>query len=113
MGVHDFSVTVAGATADDAFAAAVWDAQCVYGDDGFTGSIAEKTTFELFEALPPTVTADQVAYAMAGEETDVLTAWFGPVVGARLLQVFGDDSDAAVCLPDRPGSWLFCGLAST
>lgn len=49
MGAKNFIVTSKGATAHDAFRAAVESAQYDYGHAGYTGTIAEKKIFTMVD----------------------------------------------------------------
>lgn len=49
MGSTEFFQTARGKTAEEAFWAAVGDAQYDHGHSGYTGTIAEKTGFEMVE----------------------------------------------------------------
>jgi len=52
MGAMDFSVGATGSTPEEAFRSAVEEALYRYGHDGYTGSIAEKSSFEMVRAEP-------------------------------------------------------------
>ena len=58
MGADNFKTTAVAPTARKAFALAVKEAQYEYGHGGYTGSIAEKDSFVLFQ-LPPRMTASK------------------------------------------------------
>jgi len=47
MGAQEFFTVAAGNTAREAFKKAVEDAQYLHGHGGYTGTIAEKTSFKL------------------------------------------------------------------
>jgi len=58
MGAQEFCVTATGKTAQDAFNNAVTDAQWEYGHGGYTGTIAEKSSFVMVK-LPEGKEADE------------------------------------------------------
>ncbi len=101
MGASVFSTRAAGKTASDAFKAAVDAAYYDYGHAGYTGSIAEKSSFTMI-ALP------------AGKE---LGAFVNELIDANDSRI--DDKwgpAGCICLgknPDGTSTFLFFGWASS
>jgi hypothetical protein len=103
MGACDFTSHATGATADEAFDKAHSAAQYDSGHGGYTGTIAEKSGFVMFN-LPEGVTTNEQIEKWIGDAYDDE----GP-----LGEIYSDKwgPAAAVKLPD--GSFLFFGLASS
>lgn len=95
MGSTTFEVIVKGDTAEDAFAKSREIALMEYGNRGYTGTIAEKTSFLLIEA-PEGVSADDYA--------DELIERCDPRID--------DKWGTAGCIQIKPGEFLFFGWAS-
>lgn len=64
MGACEFLNLSHGKTADEAFGRAVESARWEYGHGGYTGTIAEKYEFALYD-LPPRVMAEKVVAALS------------------------------------------------
>lgn len=119
MGATEFSISQsASQSIEEAFRAAVRQAQYEYGHGGYTGTIAEKESYVLFAAgrdfgqLPfDTVYGALGGYAAA--QTAFLEAH--PDLGSALRE-------AQACFDDKWGpavafrfsdEWVFCGKASS
>lgn len=61
MGAEQFDIVVSGATAEEAFNAAVKQAQYDYGHAGYTGTIAEKQSFVIVGKVPTLHEAEAMA----------------------------------------------------
>ena len=90
MSATEFWEEATGATAQEAFDAAVAQAKYDYGHRGYTGTIAEKTEFVIVEA-----------------EEDI---------GAQVERMINDDEvtkwGPAGCIQIGDNEWLFFGWAS-
>lgn len=63
MGATTFGCTMRGSSAKDAFSAAREDAQWKHGNEGYTGTVAEKSKFTMItppEGMDPFQYADQL-----------------------------------------------------
>jgi hypothetical protein len=95
MGAEYFSEVVEGNTAKEAFNNAVEEAQFEYGHGGYSGTIAEKTSF--------TMARDSV---MDQEDAEI--------IAERLSETkYSDKWGPAGCIPLKDGKWLFFGWASS
>jgi len=90
MGATDFSTKSSGATAREAFKLARDDAAYEHGHGGYSGTIAEKSGFEMIAALEGETIRETVDRLIEGNDK------FGP----------------AYCLDMGDGEFLFFGLAS-
>ena len=126
MGADSFYHTARGATAKEAFAKARADAQFQHGHGGYTGTIAEKTTFEVIEVPADFVPPDRTRY-------DAVTRTRVPVVYDPADDPLGDTRRTAYAehlmqaedprIDDKWGpagaillkedNWLFFGYASS
>lgn len=96
MGACDFICRARGKTAQEAFDAAVRDAEWEHGHGGYTGTIAEKDEFVMIP-LPKDV--DPIDYA-----SDLITK-----CDPRICDKWGP----AGCFDLGNGEFLFFGLASS
>lgn len=96
MGACDFRVVVRAKTAKAAFTTAVEEARYESGHSGYTGTIAEKSSFTLIavpEGMDPRDFADKL---MCDSDPRIDDKW-GP----------------AGCVALGAGEWLFFGYASS
>ncbi len=97
MGGTTFMIRVKGKSADAAFRAAVKDAQHEHGHGGYTGTIAEKSSFVTFVGpVDKSVTPEAYAGAMLDDENSQVYDKWGP----------------AGCIKVAEGEYLFFGWAS-
>lgn len=96
MGACDFYQNAKGKTAQEAFLNAVYDARYEYGHGGYTGTIAEKTSFKM-EKLPEGVDPMDHAYACMSDDNHFCQDKWGP----------------AACIDLGNGEFLFFGSASS
>ena len=95
-GGTDFATFSQGSSAQEAFNNARAEAKQMYGDDGYTGSIAEKDSFEMASRTPMT------------EEEAKKFIWGGDGFGK-----FDDKWGPAGCIELDTGGFVFFGIAST
>lgn len=95
-GGTDFATFAQGSSAQEAFNNARAEAKQMYGDDGYTGSIAEKDSFEMASRTPMT------------EEEAKEFIWGGNGFGK-----FDDKWGPAGCIELDTGGFVFFGIAST
>jgi hypothetical protein len=140
MGATTFTDAQVGTTADEAFRAAVRGAQYEYGHGGYTGTIAEKSSFTFFGALPAGCSLDEVVELLLDTEAcdyDREAGTFTPNAEARaaiaelerlfpgqaqrLAGAFPDKWGPAICFEDATTAserstsdrkFYFCGWAS-
>jgi hypothetical protein len=108
MGACDFTKRAKGKTADEAFDAAVREAQYEHGHGGYTGTIAEKHSFVL---VPVPAGEDPRATARAVLDGDESVPSLAPTVRRYHSQV-DDKWGPAGCVQTAPGEYLFFGWAS-
>jgi hypothetical protein len=114
MGAEIFQTTGTGETAEDAFSQAVYQAQLDHGHDGYTGTIAEKSSCREFLA-PNGLTVDEVIEELVKSKyrpTDCLIEEFGEEEAYRLFGTFDDKWGPAVSVKIDDSTWMFCGWAS-
>ena len=95
MGACEFFTRVRRATAEEAFQKAQEDARYEYGHGGYTGTIAEKWSFDLVKVPEGMEIAQYIE-----ETTDE---------GGR----FDDKWGPAGCIEESPGVFVFFGWASS
>jgi len=117
MGAQQFVTKSAGSNVDDAFKQACAWARYAYGSDGYTGSIAEKDNYVLFD-VPTGTTAEEFAeliaeaeWSSAGRES--LADLIGGEDVQHVVDAFANKWGPAVALRVSEGEWLFCGWASS
>lgn len=96
MGAAEFAVRVRGKTANEAFISVVENAQWQYGHGGYTGTIAEKSSFVLLHP-PGGENPRTFAERLLREDDPRVSDKWGP----------------AGCVKTGPEEWLFFGLASS
>ncbi len=96
MGANTFVTAARGKTATDAFKSAVAKAQFDRGHGGYTGTIAEKLSFEMI-AMPDGVEPTAYAQKLIEEEDQRIDDKWGP----------------AGCIALGDGQYLFFGWASS
>ena len=100
MGAADFVAIGYGKTAEEAFDAAISDAQLYHGIGGYSGTIAEKDSFAVLERGRKYSRADADSYAemlMDADDSRIRDTW-GPA--------------GCVQLEEEQG-WMFFGYASS
>ena len=119
MGADRFDTRAWGKTAKQAFNRAVKQAQYDHGHSGYTGTIAEKCDFEVFESPIEDVYAfidaiDRYCY----DNVCHIDEKYKDIV-ARAAKVYDDKWGPAVCIPlserspDGEQMFIFCGWASS
>ncbi len=98
MGACNFVSIASGATAEEAFIAAVREAEYEHGHGGYTGTIAEKDSLVMIQKQP-------LEGKAALELADALINRFDPRID--------DKWGPAGCIPLTDGSFLFFGWASS
>ena len=95
MGAREFTTTASGATASEAFKNAVEDALYLYGHGGYTGSIAEKTSFVMINKPEDKDWRSFIEELFDKNDRRIMDKW-------------GD----AGCIKIEDGRYCFFGLAS-
>lgn len=134
MGAEMFTTQAAGNTAEEAFRNAIKDALHWHGHGGYTGTIAEKDSFELWDlpALPAnnsteqeTDLTDRYAHALeyhsnaqeifANSKTDsqILAAALGADAIRKLIDTYEDKWGPAIAVKLPDNTYGFFGWAST
>lgn len=101
MGAETFSHIASGATAREAFEAAVRQAQYDHGHSGYTGTIAEKDSF--------------ITLAVSDERLAEIkkSPWFDSGDDDELWAQVDDKWGPAGCIDLKDGRFLFFGWASS
>jgi hypothetical protein len=100
----NFRTRASGKTAGEAFIAARDQALWEHGHRGYTGTIAEKYTFEEVQ-LPARMTVDQLQEALDSDDT--------PPGLRRAAAIYNDKWGPALCVQVAPNLWEFMGWASS
>jgi hypothetical protein len=132
MGAEQFGTRSSGKTVEEAFEAAREQAFYDYGHAGYTGTIAEKSSFHEVK-LPTGVTAQEFlgwlqGYRAPPEVYNTVTRRyertgaerFDPETPEHLKQeirtayaIYEDKWGPALAIQTRPNQWLFTGWASS
>lgn len=119
MGASEFIVTIPiedYPAPEIAFQQARDDAFWENGHGGYTGTIAEKPGFVLFDvdcSMSIDEFVDALASSRPGKVLDEVYEMAGEVYGHgdRIVEIYNDKWGPAVCF-ELEGRWVFCGLAS-
>jgi hypothetical protein len=109
MGAEQFTVTARGATAREAFDAAVAEAQYDYGHAGYTGTIAEKDEYIVISG----VSQDDGTGDMTREQAVALAEKLMAEDDPRVSDKWGPAGAIAFGDQDGEPGWLFFGWASS
>lgn len=101
MGAETFSQVASGATAQEAFRAAVEQARYDYGHAGYTGTIAEKDSFIMLD-----VSDERLAEIQQQR-------WFDYSGDDPLWEKVDDKWGPAGCIDLKDGRFMFFGWASS
>lgn len=115
MGALSFDVSSREPNVETAFWNCVREALAEHGNDGYTGTIAEKYEFEIFHP-PRGVSAEQFAEDLrraSWEEPVDLSRYETPEAFASAAAVYDYKWGPAVAIPEADGGWRFCGQASS
>lgn len=96
MGATTFMVSSKGETAADAFKAAVQEARYLYGNSGYSGTIAEKNSFVVVGKATTTQKAGKMANKMIDASDPRVDDKWGP----------------AGCIECKGGLYVFFGWTS-
>ena len=113
MGAETFCVTIKGASAEAAFAEAVRQAQYDHGHSGYSGTIAEKRDFVIVplpDGLSPTEAVDLAGSDCLSHanQSAAVRAWV-----KQAEPIYDDKWGPALCFESTPGTFVFCGWASS
>lgn len=116
MGAQHFTTPSKGHDVEDAFLTARSWAQYMHGHGGYTGTIAEKDRYSLFEA-PADTNVEEFAEMIldashSSDSLEVLGDLIGEDAARAITDVFNDKWGPAVALQVGEDEWLFCGFAS-
>jgi hypothetical protein len=117
MGAERFTVYSDGATAEEAFRAAVDAAEYDYGHSGYTGTIAEKDGFVMVDIrLPVDRDAEELFDAIdacdCGELDPIAVRLLGEEEAKELGEIFSDKWGPALCIHTGENQYVFGGWAS-
>jgi hypothetical protein len=96
MGAEVFETIAHGSTAKEAFDLAVEEAKYENGHSGYTGTIAEKNSFTMYDG-PDDLSAFDISKKMLDEDDESIADKWGP----------------AGCVKMAEGRYLFFGWASS
>jgi hypothetical protein len=108
MGAYTFTTFAEGKTAKEAFADAVNDARYEHGNDGYTGTIAEKHNFKLI-AFPDYI---DITKANPVDATHFALKYAETLIENNDKRI-SDKWGPAGCLDLKNGKFLFFGWASS
>ena len=97
MGAESFCEKVTGHNASQAFNNAQVEARYDYGNAGYTGTIAEKDSYQMCDPTPDGLTPEEWADTLSGREDHFSDDKWGP----------------AACIDCGNGYYLFFGWASS
>ena len=119
MGAEVFQVKYSGKSADKAFIEAVQSAQYSYGHDGYTGTIAEKGSYQIIESPIDDVEAFIEAVEDYACSQECIIDKKYEVIVKRASDIYDDKWGPALCIPLKEKAhngdpfYLFCGWASS
>ena len=124
MGADSFEAHGTGETIAQAFNQVVDNAQYEYGHGGYSGTIAEKSSYVLAGPPPDGFTLDDMPVMLmlwdggANDRSDVELAFIeqhGATKAQDLVGIYHDKWESAVAFndPKDPHAWMFCGYASS
>ena len=118
MGATNYTTVARGKDAKEAFESAVTNAQWNHGHGGYTGTIAEKNSFVLFQR-PKGVrltTVKKVIHDMAAswdeKEITKLEKKYPKFPVRQMVQVWDDKWGPSACMELKPKTYIFFGMAS-
>lgn len=125
MGGQTFEVTRPETDVAAAFAAARDEALWEYGHRGYTGTIAEKDGYHVFDDAPDGTPVEKVTeqvdialgqwyppYGQPDAKRPGVEPWFEGSAGSQAASVYDDKWGPALAIPVPGGGWHFCGWAS-
>ena len=107
MGAEHFDTTIPNPDPNLAFNMAVEAALWDYGHAGYTGTIAEKTSFVTFTP-PEGHSADEAIAALEAFGNVAAPSW----IPSNIVEAYDDKWGPAVAVP-YAGGWRFIGWASS
>jgi hypothetical protein len=118
MGAERFTVVVEGETAEETFKEALEAAQWEHGHSGYSGSLADKSSFVMYtpDQGEPHEAEEYAEY----EDVLIRTLLSHPDPNIRALEAFCDGSGASAwqdkwgpagCVQLGPNRWCFFGLS--
>ncbi len=95
MGAQDFETISAGRNATEAFHSAVEQARYMNGHGGYSGTIAEKHTYDVVD-VPKRISSAKLAAMIAGEQKPTTDAC--KAIVDRFARTYNDKYAPALCL---------------
>ena len=116
MGATNYVTVARGKNAKEAFESAHEQAQWEHGHGGYTGTIAEKGSFVLFQR-PKGVrqaTVKKVVYGMTWGDKEItkLEKKYPKFPIRQMAQVWDDKWGPSACMELKPKIYIFFGMAS-
>jgi hypothetical protein len=103
MGANTFRVTARAKTASEAFETLYQKAKYDHGHAGYTGTIAEKSGFRIFEP-PEGMTPKEFIQAIESDKF---------AYDEKVMEYYDDKWAVAVCVQVEEDLWTFLGCASS
>jgi hypothetical protein len=103
MGADTFRVTARAKTASEAFETLYQKAKYDHGHAGYTGTIAEKPGFRIFET-PEGMTPKEFIQAIESDKF---------AYDEKVMEYYDDKWAMAVCVQVEEDLWTFLGCASS
>jgi len=111
MGAANFYCTSSGPTVQEAFTDAVREAQWEYGHGGYTGTIAEKSSFTMASNKPlSSEEANHLANLLM--DTDYKDKW-GPAGCVEIASTLSSNDTNSTLQTSKTKRFLFFGWASS
>lgn len=109
MGATTFFNQVKGTNANELFTNAVHNAKCMYGNQGYTGTIAEKHEFVMSKKPKEFGPNAWINMVEDFDENDRENEYYFKL--KRDFEIYDDKWGPALCVPTEDG-FIFCGWAS-
>lgn len=110
MGACDFRKRRKGTSAKEVFEGLVSEAKHEDGHGGYTGTIAEKTSFVVVE--PPVGMTPETLLRLAEDESEAVNPEHQRIVD-KARGIWSDKWGPALCVKTGENEWTFAGLASS
>lgn len=113
MGAEVFFTVARGNTAREAFETAVEDAQYEFGHGGYSGTIAEKSSFTMIPFSGKDVTPMEFADVLIERSDPRIDDKWGPAGCIEITDIEEGAAEADYSVGEGPRKFLFFGWASS
>lgn len=112
MGAEEFDIIKKGKSAKEAFEIAIEEAKYLYGNDGYTGTIAEKNSFILIQ-MPKEIKDHMDFLSKCWNFEDEGTEEKYIEIYKKACNILNDKWGPCLCFDLGNDFYLFAGLASS